>query len=319
MHDGRWAAAACLLSNGKVLMAGGTFTGSIIGTSGAELFDSTAGNWSLTGSMTNERCAFTLTVLLNGKVLAAGGFGTNGPVLTAELYNPATGSWAPTGPLNAPRGFHAATLLPNGNVLVVGGAGPSAGNTDTALASAEIYDAATGLWTIADSMGQPRQGPSAMLLTNGKVLVAGGNSVFRSIYPTSAELFDPVTGKWSPTFPLASGRTDHLATLLPNGKVLIAGGFKTTDTGPSTELYDPASAVAAPFLLSQPLSLPSGLCQFSFRNTPGINFTVLSTADLAVPVKDWTALGSATELSPGHYQYTDGTANGPRFYIVRSQ
>ena len=39
--------------------------------------------------MTNERCAFTLTLLPNGKVLAAGGFGTNGAVATAELYDPA--------------------------------------------------------------------------------------------------------------------------------------------------------------------------------------------------------------------------------------
>jgi hypothetical protein len=40
MHDGRWVAAACLLSNGEVLVAGGSTNGSIIGTKRAELFDS---------------------------------------------------------------------------------------------------------------------------------------------------------------------------------------------------------------------------------------------------------------------------------------
>jgi hypothetical protein len=319
MHTGRWVAAACLLPNGKALIAGGAFTGSIIGTKAAELFDSTTGNWTLTGSMTNERCVFTLTVLPSGKVLAAGGFGTNGPVPTAELYDPATGIWAPTGPLNVPRGFHTATLLPNGKVLVAGGAGLPAPNNDTSLASAEIYDPATGLWTFTNPLGLLRQNHTSTLLASGKVLVAGGTSVLGSIFPTSAEIFDPATEKWSPTFPLVSGRQDHLATLLPDGKVLIAGGFNTTDTGPSTELFDPASAVAAPFLLSPPALLPSGLFQFTFRNTPGISFTVLTTANPAVPVKNWTPTNSATEISPGHYQFTDGTTKSPRFYTVRSE
>jgi hypothetical protein len=168
-------------------------------------------------------------------------------------------------------------------------------------------------------MGQPRQGPTATLLPNGKVLVVGGNSFFRSIYPTSAEIFDPATGKWSPTFPVVSGRRDHIAALLPNGKVLLAGGFNTSDTGPSTELYDPASAVAAPFLLSQPTKFPNGALQFTFRNTPGLNFAVFGTTDLRAPVNDWISFGSAAEVSPGHYQFTDASTTNPqRFYIVRS-
>jgi hypothetical protein len=156
-------------------------------------------------------------------------------------------------------------------------------------------------------------------LPNGKVLVAGGTSFFRSVFPTSAEIFDPAAGKWSPTFPLVSGRQDHFTTLLPNGKVLIAGGFNTSDTGPSTELYDPASAVAAPFLLSQPAKLPTGGVQFTFRNTPGLDFAVLTTTDLVAGVSNWTSAGVAAELSPGHYQFTDLTAETPRrFYQVRS-
>ena len=201
-------------------------------------------------------------------------------------------------------------------MLVTGGAGPSVGNTDPALVSAEIYDPATGLWTATAPMTQPRESHTATRLANGKVLVAGGMSFFRSVFPTSVELYNPATGTWSPTLPLVSGRQDHLAPLLPNGKVLIAGGFNSSDTGPSTELFDPASVVAAPFLLSPPALLPSGQFQFSFRNTPGINFTVLTTADPSVPVKDWTAINSATEVSPGHYEFTDDTSKGPRFYIA---
>ena len=130
-------------------------------------------------------------------------------------------------------------------------------------------------------MGQPRQTHTATLLPSGKVLVAGGVSYFGGVFPTTAELYDPATGKWSPTLPLVSGRRDHIAALLPTGKVLVAGGFNTSDTGPTTELFDPASVVPTPTLLTQPTKLPTGEFRFTFRNTPGLSFSVLSTTDLA--------------------------------------
>jgi len=273
--------------------------------------------------MTNGRWAFTLTLLPNGKVLATGGFGTNHALATAELYEPATDSWTPTGSLQTPRGWHSATLLPNGKVLVAGGTDllPAENSTpiDPTLTSAEIYDPATGIWTPTGSMSLPRSVHTATLLPSGKVLVAGGVSYFGGVFPTTAELYDPATGKWSPTLPLVSGRRDHFAALLSTGKVLVAGGSNTSDTGPTTELFDPASVVATPALLTQPTKLATGAFQFIFRNTPGLRFTVLSTADLTVRVDDWTSLGIAAEVTPGHYQFTDVTAVGPqRFYRIRS-
>ena len=114
-------------------------------------------------------------------------------------------------------------------------------------------------------------------------------------------------------------RTAHTATLLSNGKVLVAGGFNSSDTGPSTELFDPASVVPIPTLLTQPTKLQRGGFQFSFRNTPGLSFTALSSSNPGIPVDNWTSLGLAAEISPGHYQFTDATANSPqRFYRVRS-
>jgi hypothetical protein len=326
MHDLRWGPAAVRLPDGNVLVAGGadnvtTFQSAV---RTAELYDPVTGNWTVTGSMNQERHSFTLTLLPNGKVLAAGGSGTNGSVRSAEIYDGATGVWTSTGSLQAPRTSHTATLLPNGKVLVAGGADfvldqTGADPVDPALASAEIYDPATGSWTPTGSMEQPRQFHTATLLTSGKVLIAGGVGFFGGLFPTSAEVYDPSAGKWLPTLPLVSGRTDHIATLLPNGKVLIAGGFNTSDTGPSTELYDPASAVAAPFLLRQPTKLTSGEFQFTFRNTPGLNFSVLAATNPAVALDNWTSFGVAAEISPGHYQFTDATVEAAsRFYSVRS-
>jgi hypothetical protein len=168
-------------------------------------------------------------------------------------------------------------------------------------------------------MSLPRSVHTATLLPSGKVLVAGGVSYFGGVFPTTGELYDPGTGKWSPTLPLVSGRRDHFAALLPTGKVLVAGGFNNADTGPTTELFDPASVVPTPFLLTQPPKPQTDAVELTFRNTPGLSFTVLSTTDLAVPVGHWTSLGSAAEVSPGHYQFTDVTVDSPqRFYRVRS-
>jgi hypothetical protein len=324
MHDPRWEAAAVLLPNGKVLEAGGSATSSsFIGIHGAELYNPATGNWLATGSMTNGRWAFTLTLLPNGKVLATGGFGTNNALATAELYDPATGSWTPTGSMLTPRGSHTATLLPNGKVLVAAGTDLVAAGDGTPIdstsAGAEIYDPATGTWSSTGSMSFPRSAHTATLLPNGKVLVAGGVSYFRSVFPTTAELYDPVTGKWSPTFPLVSGRTDHMAALLPNGKVLVAGGFNNADTGPSTELFDPASAVATPPLLNL-TRLPTGATLTTFHNTPGLSFTILASTNVGLPLNQWTPQGKPVEVVPGNYQFTDALPPNlaRRFYSVRS-
>lgn len=159
---------------------------------------------------------------------SAGGWSTR---IAKFKLNP----WTPTGSLATARQWHTTTLLPNGKVLVTGG-------TDVAgatLASAELYDPATGAFTAAGTMAFARYNHSATLLPNGKVLIAGGYGV--SGYLASAELYDPATGTFTGTGSLGTARNGHKATLVPNGKVLIAGGVNTTPYLASAELYDPAA------------------------------------------------------------------------------
>ena len=132
--------------------------------------------------------------------------------------------------MNAARQYHTATLLANGEVLVTGGDN----FTDGFLASAELYNPATGKWTFTGSMTVPRVDHDAVLLQNGQVLVAGGYNASPG-YLASAELYNPATATW---IAMTTGRAGFVMKLLPNGQVLAAGGdgFLT-----SAELNNPAT------------------------------------------------------------------------------
>jgi hypothetical protein len=117
-----------------------------------------------------------------------------------------------------------------------------AGGNPGELDSAELYDPATGTWSLTGSLNDGRADHVETLLPNGMVLVADGTT-----FPlASAELYDPATGTWSLTGSLNAPRKDHAATLLPNGMVLVTGGARGYGKAPlaSAELYDPGIVVS---------------------------------------------------------------------------
>jgi WD40 repeat protein len=193
--------------------------------------------------MTTSRTIYTATLLLDGRVLVAGGAGD---LASAELYDPGTGRWTATGSMAHGRSAQTATRLQDGRVLVAGGSINPAGDQ---LASAELYDPAAGRWTATGSLNTVRSGHTATLLPDGKVLVAGGTDLQRMQLEslqlaalTAAELYDPATGIWAAIGSMTEERTGHTATLLPDGRVLVAGGNLDGGAfGATAELYDPAT------------------------------------------------------------------------------
>jgi len=244
-------ATATLLPNGKVLVAGGLEGNHQV--ANAELYDPATGTWSATGAMTKARSGQTATLLPNGQVLVAGG-GCNGGGFgcdagsfeqsqhSAELYNPATGTWTRTGFMKFPRQDFTATLLKDGQVLATGGFASCDDDFCSDNKSAELYNPATGTWTVTGPMHAAREQQTATLLPDGDVLVAGGLNeggfCCNGSNFSSAELYDPATGTWSTTASMSATHAGGTATLLRNGWVLVAGGGNSV-----AEIYEPARAI----------------------------------------------------------------------------
>ncbi|MET0886885.1 MAG: kelch repeat-containing protein, partial [Mycetocola sp.] len=239
MVTGGMSFPAIELPSGEVLMAPGRTT---------EVFDPTTATFSRAGSLTVDRgWAFSGTLLHNGKILFAGGQAGNTSLASAELYDPVTDTSTPTEDMSVARSFHTATLLADGRVLIAGGHKFNFRNS--ALASAEIYDPATGSFTPTGDMSIGRQEHTATLLADGRVLVVGGyNALDDPPAQATAELFDPDIGTFARTESMTAARGNHTATTLRNGTVLIAGGH-SGHPGASVaiaELYDPATGMFAP-------------------------------------------------------------------------
>ena len=113
----------------------------------------------------------------------------------------------------------------------------------------------------------------------------------------------------------------HTTTLLPSGKVLVAGGWSSDFQLSSAELFDEeSSAVMSPILTGTGM-LSNGSFQFTFTNIPGARFRVLATSDFGPRFTNWVDVGSATETTPGLFQFTNAHAieTGHRFYRVSSR
>jgi Galactose oxidase, central domain len=203
------------------------------------------GQAALTGPIGDGRQIHTATLLADGCVLVVGGYALDDlPLASTALYDPKTNTFRPTGSLATARGFHTATLLDDGRVLITGG-GPTAwNNTGALLTSAELYDPTTGTFSPTGSMATPREGHTATLLADGRVLIVGGIDL-NGHAVTSAELYDPTTGTFSPTGSMAAARGFHTATLLADGRVLIAGGAPAAWISvfglASAEIYNPTT------------------------------------------------------------------------------
>ncbi len=285
------AATAAAIGGGAVLVAA------------APVGAATVGTFTSTGALATARADTQATVLTNGKVLVAAGLSGSGataaPTASAESYDPTAETWSSAGSLTTARYDATTTLLPNGQVLVAGGlTGATApfGATNTA----ELYNPSSNTWSAAAAMTTARFGASATLLSNGSVLVAGGdtgNSTTATATNT-AELYNPSTNSWSAAGSLTTARAFASSTALSNGNFLVAGGedgagnaIATAEQyNPSTNSWTSAGSLATARHDATATLLPNGQVLVAGGEN---GTTVLTSAELYNPSNNtWSTTGS---------------------------
>jgi hypothetical protein len=239
MNTPRLGSTLTLLANGNVLATGGTSADTAAGAGGgqtirpdntAEIYNTQANRWTRTAAaMSTPRFEHTATLLDDGRVLIAGGqgppiSGSSAALATTEIYDPAVDSFRKSNDMGDARFNHAAVKLPDRTVMVVGGAGGT--NGDTSLATAEVFNPGDGSWTSAGALSGSRTGHVATVFSDGRVLVAGGESVTRGSRRSlaSAEIFTLDKREWRSAGNMNCPRSEASAALLGDGSVLVVAG-----------------------------------------------------------------------------------------------
>jgi len=126
------------------------------------------------------------------------------------------------------RQFHSATRLPDGRVLVVGGRQDN---------SAELFDPASGSFSLTGEMRIAQNWCSGVLLANGKVLVVGD---------IEGTLYDPQTERFAPAGPYAKPSYYlNTTTLLADGRVLLVGDDPARLYDPATNTFNETGSLGA--------------------------------------------------------------------------
>ncbi len=232
LATGRTAHTATLLTDGRVLVAGGSTD------SRAEILDQNGVNPQFTGALATNRLSHSAVLLQNGKVWVVGGVeGVSNYLASTELYDPSAGTFS-TGPsLTVARKSPTLNLLRDGKVLICGGQS----DFSTYLDTCDLYDPTVEtVAAVPGSMHHARAGHTAVLLQDGNVLICGGMQAQNSPV-ASCDRYNADTNTFTAVQPMNEAMASHTATVLTNNMVLVTGGRSTTAALSNTEIYDPQS------------------------------------------------------------------------------
>ncbi len=227
--------AAVALSDGRVLVTGGwDFSSQTSGAAfdASEIFNPATAQWTTVAPMQSTRRMHTLSLLSDGRVLAAGGYNSSGNLSTAELYD--GNGWTNANPMGTTHYLHQAINLQDGTILIIG-------NDVSNPRVTEVYNPGTGTWTTTGPLHTDAIYRGNTRLGDGRVITCGGG-LPNNEYSAVCEIYDPTSMTWSPTTSLNVARSNgkNCAVTVGNFAVVI-GGDAAADTNP--EIFNPLTAV----------------------------------------------------------------------------
>jgi hypothetical protein len=210
MHAGREGHQAIPLKNGKVLIFGGTGSAR-----NAIEFYNPATRTFEPGPPAPFECNGTALTLADGRILIAGGTQDRQLTRMAMVYDPATGRFTRVGDMTIVRYKTAAALLPDDRALLIGGSDNRDWNGK--YSSTELFDPKTNTFSKGPDLnfGRFKLAHSLVTLSNGDILVAGGNQHIEQWH----------NGRFSVVAVLDQPCYFTTATPLPKGAILLAGGY----------------------------------------------------------------------------------------------
>jgi hypothetical protein len=172
----RVAHAATLLSDGRVLITGGSAYSNESPIPWAEIFDPATGTFRTAGAMAVPRHGHVAVALHDGRVLVAGGWRAGYVIATdtAEVWDPAADRFVPAGSMTTVRGNGAATaILADGRVLLIGGV--VEGEFGMATDAIDVFDPGTLRFERWGTLVMARSDPGVLQLDASRLIVFGGS------------------------------------------------------------------------------------------------------------------------------------------------
>jgi N-acetylneuraminic acid mutarotase len=227
------------LSNGNILLFGGSENSSIAQSNKVFQYNITSNSWSIISNLPNSqgREQMQSTLINDSTVLLTGGLSTISSALnyptTTYLYNTNTYTFTLVG--NLPNGIinHTSTLLSNGEVLITGGFDGNAARNE-----AYVFNLQNGWRTLPATLSLAVSAHGALLL-NSKVYIYGGFNIPLFQFSDKLDVYDPTIDDiiHLNTGPLACSQ---FAMAPFNSSILIAGGnmvLPNTSFGVTNEAY----------------------------------------------------------------------------------
>ena len=214
-------------ANGYVLKAGGVANS--VELSYCEIRNPQTGEWTPTDSMHFPRSGKDFLIRISDtEILATGQGGSN---YTSEIYNLITGEWTITGNMHFGHKDHTTEAFESANgdtlFMVIGG------DAVNDYKGCEIYNPATGEWTITGFLPSGKRLSPSRVLPNGNIISAAGGV---TTYDQCA-IYNPITGEWTEIAPLNQGHLDATMELHDGNPMIIAGVHGDTFEN-SCEVYN---------------------------------------------------------------------------------